>query len=301
MTIDSKKIDLFYDLFDEACMLYYEYTKKDYLECFNILTSGLIDGFYDEKLKVEDNLKIQTLLEKIEGYEFKNEEVRIATLLLLIKGFKSNNMGLDFITPDTIGYLFSYIINRIVEKENYKEQITVLDTCLGSSNLLQTVINNVKIDIVGVGIENDDTLTEVAKSFSLLLDNNVIINYNDALNDIINVADVVIGDFNGVNKLHEIILKRLDNLTIDGYFIYLVDNDFFASAPKTFKEKLQEKATLTGLILLPENFTKEDKPGKSIIIGKKQINKDYKMSICALDEINENSMAIAMEKINKMF
>ena len=40
----------------------------------------------------------------------------------------------------------------------------------------------------------------------------------------------------------------------------------------------------------------------SIIIGKKEILKDYQMSVITInDDLSENNMEIVMNKINKMF
>ena len=47
MKIDNKKVDLFYDLVDSACMTYYEDIKRDYLEGFISFADALINGLND--------------------------------------------------------------------------------------------------------------------------------------------------------------------------------------------------------------------------------------------------------------
>ena len=62
------------------------------------------------------------------------------------------------------------------------------------------------------------------------------------------------------------------------------------------------RSTLLGLIVLPQKFVSKGHIGKSIIIGKKEILKDYQMSVITInDDLSENNMEIVMNKINKMF
>ena len=80
----------------------------------------------------------------------------------------------------------------------------------------------------------------------------------------------------------------------------MVNNDFFTKATNEFKEALLKEATLMGLIVLPSNFVKKGHVGKSIIVGKKEILKDYQMSVISIDE-NLSDMNNVAKKINKMF
>ena len=63
---------------------------------------------------------------------------------------------------------------------------------------------------------------------------------------------------------------------------------------------LMKEATLMGLIVLPSNFVKPGHVGKSIIIGKKELLKDYQMSVITIDESLKDMDKVA-KKINKMF
>lgn len=303
MKIDNKKIDLFYDLLDEACMIYYNDTKKNYLESFVLFADALVNGLNDSKLSTESVSKLNRIIKTLEEENFLNEEVRLASELVLIKGYKSINMNLDFLTPDAINYIFSYICNVIIKKYySALAEITIMDTCLGAGNLLQTIINNAIIKVNGIGIEKDELLAKVGKSLSLLIDNDVIINNNDALNSNNSLSEIVIGDFGETDEVYNIILKRLENIKDNGYFVYLINNDFFGKSSEDFKKILTNKCTLLGLIVLPSKFLSKNHIGKSIIIGKKELLKDYKMSIVSIDnDLTENNMDIVMQKINKMF
>lgn len=301
----SKKVDKFYNLIDKACMIYYEDEKMDYIEAFIKVAKDLTLEFDEDKLSDEAIAKLKAIYEKIENEDFLNEEVRLACELIIVKGLKHRNLVLDFITPDVINYLYTYIVRAILKYKDLKDKdnIVILDTVLGTGNLLQTIVNNVEgVDIKCVGIEYDELLIHTAKALSELVGNDLVINYQDAKSDNYEYADIVIGDFGGVKDVYDIILKRIINLDDEGYFIYLIDNDFFNNCPSDFQKKMKKLATFVGLIVLPNRFTSESHVGKSIIIGKKKVLNDYQMAIIKInEELDKDSFEQAIDKINNMF
>ena len=310
----NKLVDIFYDFLDKACMAIYDDIHLDYLESFLIVSNAITkittddvdimdSSFYDKRLSNKCVKKLSKIYTDLEEYEFSSEVVRLATELILIKGFKARNLLLDFVTPDTINYLFSYIINSIIRyNKEYSDMdsIRILDTVLGTGNLVQTIINNSNASISAVGIEHDELLVHIAKAFNDLLDNELVINYGNALDDNFNNSDIVIGDFGESKEIYDIILKRLDNLD-KGYFIYLINNDFFMNASDDFKTKLTSVATLIGLVVLPKNFVSSGHVGKSILIGKKEVLTDYRLGVIQIDEeLNEKNINSTFNKIDKM-
>lgn len=303
MQIDNKKVNLFYDLIDKACMVYYNDIKKDYLEAFISFSDALINGLDDSKLSAKAIEKLEKLIQKIEAENFVNEEVRLATELVLIKGYKHRNLLLDFLTPDAINYIFSFIVNSIINNtEDYKEssEVVVMDTVMGAGNMLNTIINNGSNEISGIGVEHDELLAHLGKALADIMDNDIIVNVGDAKNRINALADIIVGDFGETKDVYDIILARLENILNNGYFAYMINNDFFTNATNEFKTALMKEATLMGLIVLPSNFVKPGHVGKSIIIGKKELLKDYQMSVITIDESLKDMDKVA-KKINKMF
>lgn len=303
MQIDNKKVNLFYDLIDKACMVYYNDIKKDYLEAFISFSEALINGLDDSKLSAKAIEKLEKLIQKIEAENFVNEEVRLATELVLIKGYKHRNLLLDFLTPDAINYIFSFIVNSIINNtEDYKEssEVVVMDTVMGAGNMLNTIINNGSNEISGIGVEHDELLAHLGKALADIMDNDIIVNVGDAKNRINALADIIVGDFGETKDVYDIILARLENILNNGYFAYMINNDFFTNATNEFKTALMKEATLMGLIVLPSNFVKPGHVGKSIIIGKKELLKDYQMSVITIDESLKDMDKVA-KKINKMF
>ena len=111
----SKKVDKFYNLIDKACMIYYEDEKMDYIEAFIKVAKDLTLEFDEDKLSDEAIDKLKAIYEKIENEDFLNEEVRLACELIIVKGLKHRNLVLDFITPDVINYLYTYIVRAILQ------------------------------------------------------------------------------------------------------------------------------------------------------------------------------------------
>ena len=306
--INNKNIDLFYTLVDKACMIYYNDLGLDYLEAFIKVSESLTDEFDDLKLSKKSVDKLNAIYNQISENEFLNEEVRLACELIFVKGLKHRNVLLDFMTPDVINYLYVHIIKSILDNVyNYKlEEITILDTVLGTSNLLQTIINNIEnykdIKVHGIGIEKDELLVHLSIAFSNILDNEIVINFNDALKKINCCANIIIGDFGETKDIYNIIEERLNNLADDGFFIYVVNNDFFVHTTNKFKEVVSESATLIGLIVLPSTFTNQNHIGKSILIGRKGKLMDYQMSIIKMeDELTQENLEMTFVKIFNMF
>lgn len=312
--MENKKVDVFYNLIDKAVMLLYKDTSIDYLEgfikvvdTFTMTYDGEIDlhdtPLYDSRLQTKTLNSLLSIYNDFCQYEFTSEEVRLASELILIKGFKHRNLLLDFITPDTINYLFTYIVGAIIrynKKISNLDHLRILDTCLGTGNLLQAIINNTEMEISGFGVEKDELLVYIARTLNDLLDNKLVINYQDAKKDLNGLYDIIVGDFGEAKDIYDIILKRLDNLD-DGYFIYLINNDFFNNATDEFKQEITSVATLVGLVVLPSKFVRDGHVGKSILIGKKELLDDYHLGIIQIgEEFDAKSINSAFNKIDKL-
>lgn len=308
------KVDLFYDLFDEAAMLHYLTLELKYLDAFIKVSEGILWGELDRRLDEEKQEKLKKIYEKISACDFCNEEIRLALELLLVKGFKHENLSLDLMTPDSINYLFVRIISRLFPEG----RIAILDTALGTGNLLSAVHNNLKNETVLCGIERDERLTRIACLAADLQGTEVTVYCQDALLDVYEVADVVIGDIDsyylaeglpledelyqrGVRYFPYLLLhKRLKNIRPGGYFIYLVDNDIFQK-PKgeILKALLEKEARLPGLILLPKTIVQPGHPGKSILIGKKAPGMGA-LSVLEIPDFKADTLKKTFNKLDMM-
>lgn len=309
-----EKVDLFYELFDEAAMLHYEVLGLKYLDAFMRVAEGILFEKMDPRFGEKDIRKLKRIYDKIAASDFYNEEIRLALELLLVKGFKHQNMSLDLMTPDSINYLFVKIIAGLFPGR----PISILDTALGTGNLLSAVHNNIENETELFGIEKDEKLAELSRLASDLQGAELTVYCQDALRDVFELADVVIGDIDsyfmednlplddelyqkGVRYFPYLLLeKRLKNIKPEGYFIYLLDNDFF-SKPKSdiFKAWLEKEARFPGLILLPKAITQAPHPGKCILIGKKT-TEEMDLSILEIPDFEKETIKKCFGKLDLM-
>ena len=308
-------VDILFDIFDQAAMIHYEHARINYLGALSEINKNLNNNEYNKKLDEKVIEKLEFIYKPILEGKFLNEEIRLALELYIVKGLKHINYPPNIMTPDFINYLFVVIINELFLNEN----ISIIDTNLGTGNMLAAIRNNFPNDMNLIGIENDMKLTEFASAFMDIQANEIKIFFQDALNKIFEVADIVVGDLasydveDGLkfdNILYQnniryfpylVISSRLDNIKDNGYFIYLVDNDFFSKEDMgKFKNYLDVHANIVGLITLPMEIFKDDHRGKSIILGKKTDNKTSEVMAIEVSGIDRESLDRSISKIRTM-
>ncbi|MDD3107492.1 MAG: hypothetical protein PHP65_06815, partial [Bacilli bacterium] len=150
------KTDLYYDFFDQIAMLLVEHKKLNYLEAFYETTKILCDEGYDCKVDQEVVESMEEILKAFFSEVFSQEDIRLALELLTIKAFKDTNQSLDFMTPDSVNYILSRVINR----KFYQNDLKILDLNLGTSNLLQAIANNFPNETELFGIESNKDVVQ---------------------------------------------------------------------------------------------------------------------------------------------
>ncbi len=308
------KVDLFYDLFDKAAMLYYQSLGLDYYEAFLKVVDGIINGNIDSRLSDQDTLMLEEIYNEIVTKEFYNEEIRLASELLLIKAFKHLKFPLDLMTPDVVNYLLISLINGLFPDS----PIRLLDTALGTGNMLFALHHNFRGEAELIGIEKDERLVKLAQALSELQSSELTIYSQEALKEVYESVEIVVGDLDAYllednllldNPLYQkgvryfpylLVAARLVNIKPGGYFIYLINNDFF-SQPKNeiFKDYLENKANL-GLIALPETMFQKGHPGRSILIGKKVEGSSNDILIIEIPSLKKESLKNSLDKIQIM-
>src|SRR5699024_1291664 len=92
--------------------------------------------------------------------ELGKEDWRKLTQLLLLKGSKDENLQPNHqLTPDSIGFLFVFLIEQLTLKK--EQPLEILDITVGMGNLLLTILINLQAanySVNGVGVDNDETL-----------------------------------------------------------------------------------------------------------------------------------------------
>lgn len=326
------------DTFHDSTMLYYNslvdeekdntavtnYNLKsehsNYYECLMEVIDAYLD-FKELNTDEETNAKIQNLFnelnDKLENYNLTNEEMRRALLFLDINGFKHLNFPLDYITPDVIGIICNYIVEHTV----CKKEITLLDFNFGVGNLAFYLHNNLEKEVKLIGIENHSLLVNVSAHKADLMECELSMYHQDALEYVPSNIDVVVSDIathdyenpNYTSKLYEqgvryfpyLVIERYLDLDNDPIYIYIIDNSFFSQAGNdNFKELINEQGEIISLITLPLNLFTSEENAKSILVMQKKKSKKASSSVFALPEINNkdafmNTMIDIIEHINK--
>lgn len=310
------------DTFDETSKLYYNVAineekdntsvtnyniyvnRTNYYECLLKMIDYYL-GKIELDIEVEVQSKIDSLFDeldnKLEGYALTNEEMRRALLLLDINGFKHLNFPLDYITPDVIGTICTYLISNI-----YTDKINILDFNFGVGNLAFYVANNLNIDVNLFGVENHSLLVDVSAHKADIMEQDLILYHQDALEVLPKDMDVIISDIasndyenanyhsklydEGVRYFPYLAIERYLDLENDPLYIYIIDNNFFQKeGADKFKEMLNEKGQILALIALPTNFFLSELDTKSILVlkKKKEEGKNLGSSVYVLPKIEE--------------
>ncbi|HNZ50256.1 MAG TPA: hypothetical protein PLW60_04885 [Bacilli bacterium] len=310
----NNKTELYFDFFDEIAMILVSELGLSYLEAFHKTKEIILEDDWELNLPHEEIVKITTLTKALNKETFTQEDIRLALQLLTVKAYQAMNQKLSLMTPDTVNYLFSRIINRKFSGQS----LTILDINLGTSNLLQTVANHFPGDKELIGIELNPVLVQLAASWADLQNNELKIYWQDVMTPIHDLVDLEIGDLDDgiyektVPPSHPLattkityypylaISSQLANLKDQGYFIYLVNNDFFNQpGAQLFRNFLNNWATLLGLIVLPETMFQSEKQRKSILIGKKTILNAWDLLIFPIANLSKSQLPTLLAKLDQ--
>ena len=268
--INKGNIEAFYDYFDGVANMLYESYDKPYIEGMNEAFNFLLDDVFEGEYTPEEIEKISVLKEKVTNIEFEREEIRKSVQLGMLKGYKHTNSSNALITPDTIGIFIGYLVRKLMDVNAIK---SILDPVVGSGNLVYTVLNQLEISPKVFGIDSDLAKCNLARNLGDLLDYENEMFFQDTLSYYDQGFDLVLADMpivGGETYLpYQIINHHFDALNNGGFFISLIENDFFEQkGSKIFREEIQKKGYIFGLIKLSETLFKNNP--KSILILRKK-------------------------------
>jgi len=303
MEMNKKNIELFYDYYDQVADFLYHNYNKSYIEgmneAFNLLLDDKVDGTY----KQEDMDTLRGLKKVLIDLEFEKEEIRKSVQLGMLKGYKHTFSSNALITPDSIGIFIGYLVKKLTYERALK---TIFDPVVGSGNLLYTVANQLDGEYRMIGCDNDIIKCNLARNLGDLLDYENEIFYQNTLEFYQQGFDLIVADLplheDGPYLPYQMINHHLDSLVSGGFFFVLIENDFFEQiGNEIFKEEVNSKAQIFGLIKLSETLFTQ-KP-KSILILRKK-GKDVKVMkeflLVDLPSFNDiDGMNITIDRINE--
>ncbi|OTP10496.1 adenine-specific methyltransferase [Enterococcus sp. 10A9_DIV0425] len=278
----------------------------------------VVDGVPNE----ETAQQISAIYQELKGLSFEPEEWRRLSQLLLLKGSQTEHLQANHqLTPDSIGYLFVFLIEQLFT--NKTEKLNVLDISAGMGNLLLTVLLNLQsagYQLAGFGVDIDDLLLSVAASTSALTEAEVQYFHQDGLQELlIEPVDVAISDLpigyypndqkakefltsaeEGHSYAHHLLLEQaMKYVTPDGFGLFLMPSNFLETEQSEhIKKWFKEEGYLQGMIQLPDELFRNKQSQKSILILQKkgpQAKQTQKVLLVKLDSLKDP------EKVTKFF
>ena len=257
------------------------------------LNSSYLDAFLENAENLVDNgkVRIEDGLPKPETVAELNKLYQQLDLLKVIRkdAIQANHQ----MTPDTLGIMMAYLIEKIIDRSH---PYTIFDPAVGTANLLTTVMNHLReaIDqpIQGYGIDNDDELLAVASVSVSLQREPVELFHQDAIEALdipqsdLAVSDLPVGYYpldentknyqtraqKGHSYVHHLLIEQSMNyLKPGGFGVFLVPSNLFQTEETMgFVKWIHSVAHFQGLINLPAELFKNQAAQKSILLLQRQ-------------------------------
>lgn len=282
-----------FKLIDESVMLLKQSLSSSYLDAFIESADNIIAG----EVQVEDGKPTQEIIKQLNQIyaqiDLDNtdaETIRTVIQLSMLKAVKQDAIQPNHqMTPDTLGFLIAYIIEKIGIKQ---DDASIFDLSVGTGNLLTTVMNHLKQTtgkkIHGYGIDNDDSMLAVASVSVEMQQQDIELYHQDAIDSLdIPQCDYVVSDLpvgyypldnntdhyetraeKGHSYVHHLLIEQAMNyLKPGGFGVFLIPSDLFKTdESKQFVEWIQRRAHLQGLVNLPSELFQTKQAEKSILL-----------------------------------
>ncbi len=305
---DTPKIELMYEYLDNVANRIYEMDGTPYLEGVSIALDYLLDDDTQKSLPDPVITDLRHYKDKIIHQAFEKEMVRKAVQLVMLNGFKQMNVTNSMMTPDSIGMFISYLLMKLYDKD---AKLDIYDPLVGTGNLLATLNNYFSSVCHFEGTDADPLLSMLARNFFDALEMDHQIYHQDALTFEQNNYDLIVTDFPVESKErkdtyfpYRIILKHMEHVKVGGFFVALIENDFFEqNEADEFKDKLMQTMHLYGLIKFDEGLFKNHP--QSLLIMQRKASKDDKMDDFLLADLppftDETRFNETINKIDQWF
>lgn len=269
-----------FELFNNYIRIIKDELRVPYLDAFFMMSQDILRGDANDEIGTNKREELVALLEEMQEYDFKKEELRKALVATTLNGYKVDNIQNSEITPDTISLLIGYLASHLTKN---KEKLAILDPVVGTASMLTAVANMLNREVDLVGIDSNLDNINIGRIFGDLQQYSIDFLLEDTIEsgmvgfDLI-VADIPLYIYDDEYFPHRLVDKWIDGLNDDGWMIAVIPNDFF-EVEGAFKEKIIAKATLQGIIQLPGDMFVDPKLAKSILIARKKVesNEDFLM------------------------
>ena len=264
-------LELFYDVLIESNEILFEEFHTSYFDLIEMTINNILEEKILQDLDEVNYEKLEKCYHKLDGISFTKEDIRKSLQAVILLGMKEDDIPNDYTTPDTIGIFISYLISKMIKKE----EINLLDPMSGTGNLLFTISNYLDKNINRFAVDNDELMTRITKMSSDMLSYPTEIYLEDVLDYDQKGFDVITIDMPHKeykdNKYfpYDVMIHLSNMLNDDGCLIAIVENDFFSyDNDKSFIKELLQDMSLVGVVELPDDMFKSGKPKIIITLQK---------------------------------
>lgn len=282
-----------FNLMEQAIVLLKQSLDTSFLDAYIENGENIIDNYQVRVLDGEPNeetvKQLEVVYQQLKQLDLDSEEIRRLTQLILLKGNREEALQANHqLTPDSIGFLFVYIIEQLYGK---KEPLRILDIASGMGNLLLTLVLNLrkaKYEVQGYGVDIDDTLLSVSATNNEWTESNIELFHQDGLQELlldpvdVAISDLPVGYYPNDEKAknfdsaaedthsyaHHLLMEQAMNyVKPGGYGLFLIPSNIFETEQGGyFKNWLQKNVFLQGIIQLPDELFQSEHSRKSILL-----------------------------------
>ena len=230
---------------------------------------------------------------KVSGYKF--DEICQAIELSILKCEKNDNTEVNkMMTPDSVNIITSAVLNEIINVQN-KQGISLVDPAVGTGNLLIRVLHEISVNnkttIEASGMDNDDSLLDLADSYTEFTNQNIELLHQDSVanwqsnNYDYAISDLPVGYYpidknaerfqtkadEGHSYVHHLLMENtMSNLTEGGVGLFIVPAQIFQTdQAKKLSKWMVSDVYLQGVLNFPSDIFKTEDAQKSLVILQK--------------------------------
>ena len=269
--MNQEHINLYFQYLTQSTTLLQSDLDIPYPRALSFSIHQLHEFQVHEDISHEHKTEMEKMLRSMEGLTFHKEEIRKAMQLALLQAMKDDQFDLQEITPDTIGILIHFFLERLISKQ----RIQLLDPLAGSGNLLATIQNVSSKEMVLLGVENQESMIQVMQSMADALELDIQCFFQDTMHFKGYSVDAMVMDFSFETQPstpyfpYEVLTHHAQNVQSGGYVFAVIFDDFFDQASSSqFRTIIQDLYDVVGLVKLPRTLFK--RYTKSLLIFRKK-------------------------------
>lgn len=288
-----------YEALDETIILLQNALDISYLEA--ILET--LENVNDQKVLVMDGKpdqqtvsQLERLYQKMSDLPDEAKEKRQAVQLVILKGMMESKVQTNHqMTPDSIGTLCAYFIQRIAQPVLKQEKVSMADLSIGTGNLLYTIYHFLMPSFEKhwqlSGADSDELLIAIASASAKFQGIEIDLYYQDALKPLLmSPVDLVVSDLpvgyytdqqhaqnfdlafdQSMSYSHFLLIEQhIHYLKESGYGFFLVPAKIFEDdAGRDLLKYLKQETHLLAMIQMPREFFGSEEAVKALMIIQK--------------------------------